>query len=139
MTNEYLTFRNLTVVQTVILSLYGIGFILIPEFLLDLYDLSLSPNGDFITKLLGAAFIWTAIIVWTIRNMEFSDIRKNISIGLIVGFGLSAILSVLNRFDDDTSGNSLEWLNVLLYGGFAVGYAYFTFIETGEKKSAASE
>lgn len=139
MTNEYLTFRNLTVVQTVILSLYGIGFILIPEFLLDLYDLSLSPNGDFITKLLGAAFIWTAIIVWTIRNMEFSDIRKNISIGLIVGFGLSAILSILNRFDDDTSGNSLEWLNVLLYGGFAVGYAYFTFIETGEKKSAASE
>lgn len=139
MTNEYLTFRNLTVVQTVILSLYGIGFILIPEFLLDLYDLSLSPNGDFITKLLGAAFIWTAIIVWTIRNMEFSDIRKNISIGLIVGFGLSAILSVLNRFDDDTSANGLEWLNVLLYGGFAVGYAYFTFIETGEKKSAASE
>lgn len=139
MTNEYLTFRNLTVVQTVILSLYGIGFILIPEFLLDLYDLSLSPNGDFITKLLGAAFIWTAIIVWTIRNMEFSDIRKNISIGLIVGFGLSAILSVLNRFDDDTSGNGLEWLNVLLYGGFALGYAYFTFIETGEKKSAASE
>lgn len=139
MTNEYLTFRNLTVVQTVILSLYGIGFILIPEFLLDLYDLSLSPNGDFITKLLGAAFIWTAIIVWTIRNMEFSDIRKNISIGLIVGIGLSAILSVLNRFDDDTSANGLEWLNVLLYGGFAVGYAYFTFIETGEKKSAASE
>lgn len=139
MTNEYLTFRNLTVVHTVILSLYGIGFFLIPEFLLDLYDLSLSPNGDFITKLLGAAFIWTAIIVWTIRNMEFSDIRKNISIGLIVGFGLSAILSVLNRFDDDTSANGLEWLNVLLYGGFAVGYAYFTFIETGEKKSAASE
>lgn len=139
MTNEYLTFRNLTVVHTVILSLYGIGFILIPEFLLDLYDLSLSPNGDFITKLLGAAFIWTAIIVWTIRNMEFSDIRKNISIGLIVGIGLSAILSVLNRFDDDTSANGLEWLNVLLYGGFAVGYAYFTFIETGEKKSAASE
>lgn len=139
MTNEYLTFRNLTVVHTVILSLYGIGFILIPEFLLDLYDLSLSPNGDFITKLLGAAFIWTAIIVWTIRNMEFSDIRKNISIGLIVGLGLSAILSVLNRFDDDTSANGLEWLNVLLYGGFAVGYAYFTFIETGEKKSAASE
>lgn len=139
MTNEYLTFRNLTGVQTVILSLYGIGFFLIPEFLLDLYDLSLSPNGDFITKLLGAAFIWTAIIVWTIRNMEFSDIRKNISIGLIVGIGLSAILSVLNRFDDDTSANGLEWLNVLLYGGFAVGYAYFTFIETGEKKSAASE
>lgn len=139
MTNEYLTFRNLTVVHTVILSLYGIGFFLIPEFLLDLYDLSLSPNGDFITKLLGAAFIWTAIIVWTIRNMEFSDIRKNISIGLIVGIGLSAILSVLNRFDDDTSANGLEWLNVLLYGGFAVGYAYFTFIETGEKKSAASE
>ncbi len=139
MTNEYLTFKNLTLVQTVALTLYGIGFILMPENVLDLYDMSLSDNGDFVTKLWGAAFISTAIIVWSIRDMEFSDMRKNISIGLIVGLAIGAILSVLNQFDDDTNANGLEWLNVLLYGGFAAGYVYFTFIETGEKKSSASE
>ncbi len=139
MTNEYLTFKNMVMAQAVILLLYGIGFILMPGDLLDLYDVSLTDNGDFITKLWGAAFISIAIMVWAIRDMEFSDIRKNISIGQIVGSGLGALLSLMDRFDDNTDANALEWLNVILYGAFAVGYAYFTFMETGETKSVASE
>lgn len=139
MTNEYLTFKNLTMINAILLLLYGIGFILIPENTLDFYDVSLSDDGDFITKLWGATYVSLAIIVWAIRDMEFSDIRKNISIGIIVGSGIGAILSLLNRFDDNTNANALEWLNVFFYGIFAVGYAYFTFIETGEKKSETSE
>ncbi|MHA2033080.1 MAG: hypothetical protein ACW99A_09730 [Candidatus Kariarchaeaceae archaeon] len=139
MTNEYLTFKNMTIVQAVLLLLYGIAFILMPQDTLSFYDVSISDDGDFITKLWGAAFISIAIIVWAIRDMEFSDIRKNISIGLLVGSGLGTILSLMNRFNDNTNANALEWLNVLLYGVFTVGYAYFTFIETGETKSSASE
>jgi hypothetical protein len=139
MTNEYLTFKNMTMVQALILLIYGIGFILIPGDTLDFYDVSLSNDGEFITKLLGAAFISTGIIVWAIRDLEFSDLRKNISIGLIIGTGLGALLSLIDIFDDNTNANNLEWLNVLLYGAFTVGYAYFTFIETGEMKSEPAE
>ncbi|MCH8906126.1 MAG: hypothetical protein IH840_03470 [Candidatus Heimdallarchaeota archaeon] len=139
MTNAYLTFKNLTMVNAILLLLYGIGFIIIPENMLDYYGVSLSNDGDFITKLWGATYISLAMIVWAIRDMEFSDIRKNISIGIIVGSGIGGILSLINRFDDNTNANTLEWLNVFLYGIFAAGYAYFTFIETGEKKSETSE
>ena len=138
MTNEYLTFKNMVMVQAVVLLLFGIGFVLMPGDSLDFYDVSLSDDGDFITKLLGTAFITIALLVWAIRDMEFSDIRKNIGIGLIVGNGIGSILSLINIFDDNTNANALEWLNVFLYGIFAVGYAYFTFMETGETKSEVS-
>ncbi|MFV2013919.1 MAG: hypothetical protein ACC656_00685 [Candidatus Heimdallarchaeota archaeon] len=139
MTNEYLTFKNLTLANAVILLLYGIGFILIPKDTLDFYDVTLSDDGIFIAKLWGAAFIMVAIIAWAIRDMEFSDLRNNISIAFIVGTGLGSILSLLNRFDDNTNANALEWVNVILFAIFAIGYAYFTYIETGENKSETSE
>lgn len=138
MTNVYLTFKNLTFVNVGLLIAFGISFILIPGNILDLYDVSLSHEGNFMTKLLGATFILIAIIAWAIRDMEFSDIRKNISIGLIVGNAIGLILSIVNRFDDNTNANALEWLNVFIYGFLGAGYAYFTFIETGETKSEVS-
>ena len=122
-------------VQAVVLLLFGIGFVLMPGDSLDFYDVSLSDDGDFITKLLGTAFITIALIVWAIRDMEFSDIRNNISIGLVVGNAIGFILSIINRFDDNTDANALEWLNVFIYGMLGAGYAYFTFIKTGENKS----
>ena len=73
MTNEYLTFKNLVIANAAILLLYGIGFILIPEDTLDFYDVSLTNDGEFVTKLWGATYISLAIIVWAIRDMEFSD------------------------------------------------------------------
>lgn len=139
MTNEYLTFKNLTFVNVGLLVVFGISFILLPEDVLDLYDVSLSHEGNFMTKLLGATFILIAIIAWAIRDMEFSDIRNNISIGLIVGNAIGFILSILNRFDDNTDANALEWLNVFIYGMLGAGYAYFTFMETGETKVVTSE
>lgn len=138
MANEYLTFKNLTFVNVGLLVVYGMSFILIPKDVLDLYDVSLSPEGDFMTKLLGATFILIGIIAWAIRDMEFSDIRNNISIGLIVGNAIGFILSIMNRFDDNTDANALEWLNVFIYGILGAGYAYFTFVETGETKSESS-
>ncbi len=138
MTNEYLTFKNLTFVNVGLLVIYGISFILIPADVLDLYDVSLSPEGDFMSKLLGAAFVLIAIIAWSIRDMEFSDLRNNISIGFIVGNAIGLILSIINRFDDNTDASALEWLNVFIYGILGAGYAYFTFIETDETKSVSS-
>lgn len=139
MTNEYITFKNMALVQAVVLLLFGVGFVLMPGDSLDFYDVSLSNDGNFITKLLGTAFITIGLIAWAIRDMEFSDIRKNIGIGLIVGNGIGTILSLIDIFDDNTNANALEWLNVFLYGIFTVGYAYFTFVETGETKSETSE
>ena len=138
MANEYITFKNLSIFNAALSALFGIGFVLMPKEVLDMYDAPLTDNGYHITKLFGAAFILTALVVWSIKDLEPSDLRRNLSIGLIVGNGLGAILSIINIFDDDTDANNLEWLNVVLYGIIVAGFVYFTFFETEESKSKAS-
>lgn len=132
MANEYLTFKNVTLFESVLSMLFGLGFVLMPEDVLDMYDVTLSPNGYHVTKLFGAAFILIALVLWFIKDMEKSDLQKNLSISFIVGNGLGAILTLLNILDDDTEANGLEWLNIILYGILAVAFGYLVFIDTDE-------
>ena len=135
MTNEYVTFKNLSMISAALTAIFGIGFILMPEDVLDMYDVTLTNDGYHVTKLFGAAFILLALTAWFIKDLEPSDLRNNLSIGFIVGNGLGLIFSILNIFDDDTDANSLEWLNVVLYGILGAGFVYFAFFETEEAKS----
>ena len=132
MANKYLTFKNLAVVESIISLLFGLGFVLMPKDVLDMYDVDLLDSGYHITKLFGAAFILIALVLWFIKDIEKSDLRQNLSISFIIGNGLGAILSLLNIFDDDTDANGLEWLNVFLYALMAAGFAYFAFMEADE-------
>ncbi|MFV2015496.1 MAG: hypothetical protein ACC656_08725, partial [Candidatus Heimdallarchaeota archaeon] len=87
-----MTFKNMTSIASILSLLYGIGFILIPKDVLDLYDVPLSDEGYHVTKLFGAAFILIGLIAWFIRDLEPSDMRRNLSISFVVGNGLGAIL-----------------------------------------------
>ncbi len=132
MANEYLTFKNTTTITSIISLLFGLGFVLSPKEVLDIYDVPLSEEGYHVTKLFGAAFILIGLVLWFVKDLEPSDLRRNLSISFTVGNGLGAILTIINIFDDDTDVNGLEWLNVLLYGIFAGLFAYFAFVETGD-------
>lgn len=135
MTNEYITFKNLASASSIVTWLFGIGLVLFPEDLLDLYDVTLSAEGLHMTKLFGAAFILIGLLAWFIKDLEPSDMRRNLSISFIVGNALGAILMILNIFDDDTEANGMEWLNVLLYLIFVAGFAYIEFIDTDDTQS----
>ncbi|OLS19310.1 MAG: hypothetical protein HeimC2_41830 [Candidatus Heimdallarchaeota archaeon LC_2] len=132
MANEYLTFKNTTTITSIISLLFGLGFVLSPKEVLDIYDVPLSEEGYHVTKLFGAAFILIGLVLWFVKDLEPSDLRRNLSISFTVGNGLGAILTIINILDDDTDANGMEWLNVFLYGIIAAGFAYFAFMEKGE-------
>ncbi|MCE7733699.1 MAG: hypothetical protein GPJ54_02400 [Candidatus Heimdallarchaeota archaeon] len=139
MTNEYITFKNLASATAIVTWLFGVGLALFPEDLLDLYDVTLLPEGLHMTKLFGAAFILIGLLAWFVKDLEPSDMRRNLSISFIVGNSLGAILMILNIFDDDTDANGMEWLNVFLYLIFVAGFVYLEFIDTDDSPSKPTE
>lgn len=139
MANEYLTFKNLAIGNTIISLLFGIGFVLMPKDILDMYDVKLTDSGNHIAQLFGAALVTIGIIVWFIRDMQPSSARQGISLGLIVGDTLGTLLSLMDIFNDDTDANALQWLNVLIYVLLAVGFGYFFYLNYGETSKEAAE
>jgi F0F1-type ATP synthase assembly protein I len=141
MTNEYLTFKNLLTVNSVVAVVYGLLFVLIPEDAVDLYDVSLDPTGAlpigvYMTQLFGASLISTGIFMWFIRDLSPSDMRRGITAAFFIGDVLGVIITLIMQLDDDVDANALGWSNVLVYLLLGLGYGYFLFMKPDESASA---
>jgi hypothetical protein len=118
MTNEYLTFKNLLTVNSVVAVVYGLLFVLIPEDAVDLYDVSLDPTG--------------ALPI----GVSPSDMRRGITAAFFIGDVLGVIITLIMQLDDDVDANALGWSNVLVYLLLGLGYGYFLFMKPDEPASA---
>jgi hypothetical protein len=109
----------------VVAILFGIGFVLAPAQVLAQYGITADQYVAFISRLFGVALINVGLIVWFARN-----IIDPLGRGSIVLAGLIAdILGFLVALQGQINGlaNALGWSTVLIYGLFAIGFAYFQF------------
>ncbi len=115
--------------NSIVLTIFGIGFILLPETMTALYGAELTAIGLVLARLLGAAFLGFGILRWTARKAEQSDLLKAL---VLAGFVEDAI-GFLVLLTAQMAGlmNAMGWSNVGLYGIFAAGFGYFHFTKRG--------
>ncbi len=99
---DYLTFKTLTTASAVLTLLFGIAFLLLPEQALDAYDVTGANMGEMqsLAQLFGTALIMIALISWSVREMEDSDIRRNLNIAYIIGNSIGTIVSIIIPIED---------------------------------------
>ena len=119
--------RTALTINTVMALLFGIGFLLLPGFLLQLFGMSSAPEIAFIAQLLGAALIGIAVIVWLVRDSGYSPPVRAILIGLLIfnvlGFTVS-LLAVLTGVM-----NAVGWIIPAAFLIEALPRVYFLFID----------
>ena len=121
-------------IHSVLLFLFGLGFLLVPAEMLSVYDTSTNSTGLLTARVFGIGNIQLSIIMWTFRNYVGSKILKTLVLLLFLGNTLAFMLA----FQAQISGvfNVLGWTNVALYLLFAFGYGYFQFILKGERDAS---
>ncbi|RLD01198.1 MAG: hypothetical protein DRI65_15790 [Chloroflexota bacterium] len=121
-------------IHSVLLFLFGLGFLLVPAEMLSVYDTSTNSTGLLTARVFGIGNIQLSIIMWTSRNYVGSKILKTLVLLLFLGNTLAFMLA----FQAQISGvfNVLGWTNVALYLLFAFGYGYFQFILKGERDAS---
>jgi hypothetical protein len=110
-------------INAVVALLYGIGFLLVPEQILSLYEVFLSPIGNGILQLYGAAFISIGIVLWFLQDLEASNSRRGVLLGFFIGYGASFLVTVY--FQVNNLVNVLGWSNVGIMLVFTITYGYF--------------
>ncbi len=114
--------------KAVIVGIFGIGFVLIPLALASLYGMSVDPAGVLMSRLFGAGFILEAIVLWSARNTDRSDVVcRGIIIGVVVSNTIGFIVCLLATLAG--TWNALGWLSVALYLVFGLAFAYFLFVK----------
>ena len=106
--------------------IFGLGMIFLPYQVVSLYGTKLDVGGQFMARYFGSALLGLAVIFLTARNATtFEVLLKKGLLGAFV-FGVSGLLvSIWDRIAG--THNALGWLNVILYGFFAVGWGYYYF------------
>ena len=125
---------TLITIHSILLFLFGLGFLLVPLWMLSAYNTSTNSTGLLTARVFGIGNIQLSIIMWISRNDVGSKILKTLVLLLFLGNTLAFMLALQAQI----SGvfNVLGWTNVVLYLLFAFGYGYFQFILKGDKDAS---
>ena len=121
-------------IHSILLFLFGLGFLLVPAGMLSVYDTSTNSTGLLTARVFGIGNIQLSIIMWTSRNDVGSKILKTLVLLLFLGNALAFMLALQAQI----SGvfNVLGWTNVALYLLFAFGYGYFQLVFRGDRDAS---
>lgn len=106
-------------------AIFGLGFLLAPEFTVAPMGVVLNPAGIMLARILGAALIFMALIFFWVRNASPSDAKTAILRAGCIYFVVSAVPLVLGI----TSGlaNASAWGTVAIHALLAFGFFHFGF------------
>ena len=125
--------KNLFTIAAVVQTIFGLGFLLIPETLTSFYGNTLSQGGVVFARLFGAAILALAATLWFARDSAESEARRAIVIGGFVNSLIGFLVSLFSQVAGMV--NALGWSTVLIFLFFAVGFGYFLFTKPDESAS----
>jgi hypothetical protein len=109
----------------VVAAIFGVGFIVAPAQLLEMYAVTINPGTALVSRLFGAALVGFAVISWQSRAAAPSDARQAVIVGYFIADTIGTILGLHGVLTAAT--NSLGWLTVVIYALFAAGFGMFAF------------
>jgi hypothetical protein len=123
------------IAKAVVVVIFGIGFVLMPKFMLGTYDMDTGSSTALMSQLFGAGFIFEAIVLWLCRNLDLDDVAtRAILLGVVVSNAIGFVACLVATL----SGvwNSLGWLSVALYLIFGLAFAYFLFMKPPARRKS---
>jgi len=118
-------------IAAVLAILYGIGFVLIPAKMGELYGVQPEPHAILNVQYFGSALLAWGVILWFARDLDWAAVR-GVLIGSVVGDAVGGLLSVWGISQGLV--NAFGWTSVVIYVLLLLGGLYF--LSTGSRKPA---
>lgn len=111
-------------VHVVVAAVFGLGFLLVPDFVGSLYGISSEPPITDIFRLLGAAMVgWGVSSLLAAKADSWEAVRIVVAAEIVwtlLGALVMLYSLLFNAFP------VLGWLNVVVFAAFAAVFAWFT-------------
>ncbi len=118
---------TLMLVMVLAETIFGLGFLLAPGVMMELFGVSGSPMLFFITRMFGAAIISLAILFWLSRAVTEAGAKHAVVITGLV-YNLLATFLIGGAVTSSLIKSS-AWGTVGLHFLLTVGFAYFAFMK----------
>src|SRR5262245_50331337 len=116
---------TLLIIYAVWCMLRGVGFIFFPQKLWKTFNVNLDKHTGFPVQLLGGAFIATAVLNWTGKNLISNSVLDSI---LLFNFSMEVIQALVTIYGVSRIAVTKQALGpFLIHVLFSIGFAYFLF------------
>lgn len=120
-------YRILFVINSFFSFLFGLGFLIVPGMLLDLFGTETRIPELLLARFFGTALVVIGLLLWFARDISDESAQKKFAISLFTGAVLGLIVTVIGVSPASGVIRSNGWAAMLGYALFGLGYAYLVF------------
>jgi hypothetical protein len=117
-----MTLRSFLIVTAIISWLFGLGFLLVPRVLADIYGVPPSPEVAMLNRFFGSAMFGLGLFSWALRDIKDAALTSRV----LVAHGIHDVIGCLVSIHATTTHllNAMGWGSVFIYGALATGCVY---------------
>jgi hypothetical protein len=105
--------------------LYGVAFLLIPEFVLGNYGITTNDATVLMGRLFGLTLLGFAVSTWFVRETTDGKALRGLLMGLVIQAAIGVVVSLNGTIS--ATMNVMGWSAVVIYAVLFVGYLYCFF------------
>jgi hypothetical protein len=114
---------HLFIFNAIVALVFGIGFVLLPTAVYNVFGVEVSPAANTAGQLFGVELVAVGLLCWFVQNARDSAVIPKIILALLVADLLGVIVTAMATLSGVM--NPLGWITVVLYLTLVIGYAYF--------------
>jgi hypothetical protein len=119
--------RNLFILNAVLAFGFGVGFLLLPGTMVELYGMESTQSANLLGQLFGVELIAVGLLCWFVRGISDAAALRAIMPALLIADVVGLIVVLIGTLSGVMG--AMGWSGVAIYLVLSVGYAYFLFLK----------
>lgn len=118
-----MNYRFMFIINAIGLALFGVIFLVMPEFVLTLFDTETYAATVFVARFLGGAMIMAGVFIWLAKELTDARTGKTMVIVLLISSIVGFILTLIGIVSVNVI-RANGWILLVLHILFVLGYGY---------------
>lgn len=122
-----MSYRLMFIVNAVVLAIFGVLFMVMPEFVLAQFKSEVYVATIYVTRFLGAALLMGGLLLWFLLDVPAK--KQKLITFLMLAYSIGGFAMSLIGMTSVGVLRANGWALLVLFGVFALVYAYMLFLQ----------
>ena len=123
-----MSYRLMFTINVVILAIFGVLFIFMPEFVLTQFKSEIYIQTLFMARFFGSALLLGGLFLWVLKDIANVKMQKNIAY-LLLAYSIGGFAMILYGMASIHVLRANGWVLLVIFGLFALVYGYILFLQ----------
>lgn len=120
-----MNYRIMFLINALIAVLLGLGFLILPNRILDQFGVDGYAATKLISQFFGTAMLGLGLLLWFAKDVTDANLQKGMAIALLVGAVAGSFITVMGTTSGVLRAN--WWMALVVYTILGLAYGYLLF------------